>query len=177
MGEPVPVFILSLMLQKRIWWSDKIADVEFVIQKTVVYIHVSALIFQFSISILGIKGKGHGKMSLSLLCRHLDFWCSVNKSLSLISAPSISLSLSLSLPAPLQLCISESQCTLNSYVLVSYGYDLRWHAGVPFPFSALPAPYRHSHNVRSIHKTCTQSHSDAVQTSALTHALHIIIVI
>lgn len=175
MGEPVPVFILSLMLQKRIWWSDKIADVEFVIQKTVVYIHVSALIFQFSISILGIKGKGHGKMSLSLLCRHLDFWCSGNKSLSLISAPSISLSLSL--PAPLQLCISESQCTLNSYVLVSYGYDLRWHAGVPFPFSALPAPYRHSHNVRSIHKTCTQSHSDAVQTSALTHALHIIIVI
>lgn len=175
MGEPVPVFILSLMLQKRIWWSDKIADVQFVIQKTVVYIHVSALIFQFSISILGIKGKGHGKMSLSLLCRHLDFWCSGNKSLSLISAPSISLSLSL--PAPLQLCISESQCTLNSYVLVSYGYDLRWHAGVPFPFSALPAPYRYSHNVRAIHKTCMQSHSDAVQTSALTHALHIIIVI
>lgn len=84
---------------------------------------------------------------------------------------------SLCLPAPLEVCISESQCTLNSYVLVSYGYSLHWRAGVPFPFSALRAPYQRSHNVQCVHKTCTQSSADIVQTSALTHALHSVLCI
>lgn len=159
------------MLQKRIWWSDKIPDVVFVIQKTVVYIPLFfSSVKEFKVS----KGKDVEKcpclffvaiVTFDTLATNLCLWSQLHPSLSL------------SLPAPLQLCISESECTLNSYVLVSYGYDLRWHAGVPFPFSALPAPYRHSHNVRSVHKTRTRGHLDAVQTSALTHALHIIIVI
>lgn len=120
------------------------------------------------------------EMPPSCLCLHLNFWSSCNRSLSLSSAlfhPSPHLALSPRLPAPLVSRISESQCILNCYALVSYGYNLQWHARVPFPFSALHPQYQCSLNVQSVHKASTQRSADTVQTSALTHALHSVLCI
>lgn len=106
-----------------------------------------------------MKGGGcETKRPLPRLSLHLNFWCFVNKFPPIIHC-SIPSPFFLRLPAPLELCISESRCTVNSYVLVSYGYDLRWRAGVPFPFSALRAAHQQSHNVQCVHKTQPQKHA------------------
>lgn len=142
------------------------------------YIQICAITHCYGLVYTAVRGKDVGgkKMSLSCLCLHLNFWCFGNKYPSLILC-SICLSLLLCLPAPLESCISESQCTLNSYVLVSYGYNLRWRARVPFPFSALRAQYQRSRNVQCGHETYTQGRADIVQAPALTHALHSVLCI
>lgn len=104
------------------------------------YIQIGAISHRSGLVYTAARGKDVGG-KMSCLCLHLNFWCFGNKYLRLIPR-------SIRLPVLLRPRISESRCTLNSYALVSYGYNLRWRAGVPFPFSALRAQPQRSRDVQ-----------------------------
>ncbi len=117
------------------------------------YIQICAITHSYGLVYTVARGKDVGKKRPCLVSVSISTFDASVTYISLSSSvPPISCSHSVCLPALSCRAFSESQCILNSYVLVSYGYDLHWQAGVPFPFSALRAQYHRNRKVQCVYK-------------------------